>query len=112
MFKSVIEHLDKHFPSLQVTDDLKTIITKEKGRIDVDGRSLVIPVETTLDVVAKCMGVSYSGEDNGNRFGALIAVGGVVSQKHNVIIPRYAFSIMWYSEKKELQSVKFSKRYP
>lgn len=102
--------LDKALPDEQIIKDLSNTIWQEKesGGIDieVDDRKQFIPENISFDIVTKALFKEHYNLGFGT-YRVMVAIGGIKSCKHGVLIANCCFATLYYNDKCQVITVDF-----
>jgi len=96
----------------KIKKDLLQILREGSSCVELDERSVVIPPNAPLEVVARSYHCYEFEVSFGSHYRVLVAIGGVRSVANGIVDPGLCFATLWYSSACELITVDFSELWP
>ena len=102
-------NLDDFLPNELIEKDLSIFLWEDYPNvpIELEEESIVIPVSTGLEVVAKSYRQNVYEGGFGNHYAVLVAIGGVRDNEGGYLYPEYCFATLFYSSEKLLITLDF-----
>lgn len=104
--------LDAALPDERITSDLREELRQCQQQLELDDRTIDVPEDVGLAVVAKSFHAYRYDVGMGPHFRALVAIGGVEREEFGIVWAGLCFATLWYGEDGRVRTVDFSVKMP
>lgn len=106
---TLAELINNLLPDKKILEDISCALNSEieKGGFSNLEREKIPPKDTASEVLTKRFIMNNYETGFGNHYVSKVAIGGVERHRNGVVIPKYFFAILYYTEDLRLITVDF-----
>lgn len=86
----------------KVADDLRSILDQCSWEVEFDDQPVTVPRDLATTVVERVYFERSEEIGFGSHYRVVVAIGGLESIEHGIVIPKICFSLLYYSLDREV----------